>query len=72
MKSVGIDIGGSSVKVAEIEFRNRRYVLTNYVEHPLNLNPGHDVSLEVLEFLRDLVSRYDVQQTKFVMGLPTR
>jgi general secretion pathway protein L len=69
MKSVGIDIGASSIKVVEVFSSNKGVQVTQFTEHPLNTNPAFDAEIEILEFLRGLSSTYDVASTRFVFGL---
>lgn len=68
MKSVGIDIGSSSIKVVEIQTGTKGLQVTRFQEHSLGNNPAHDTSLEVIEFLRQLSSTYD-QSVRIVFGL---
>lgn len=69
LKSVGIDIGSTSVKVMEITSTNKGLVLTRFIEHPLSTNPTHDPELDVLEFLRQLSNEYDHSSTVFSVAL---
>ncbi|WII71936.1 pilus assembly protein PilM [Bdellovibrio sp. 22V] len=69
MKSLGIDIGSSSIKLVEVQSTSKGFQVTQFVEHPLNVAPGHDQELEIIEFLRDFTSHYDPNQTRFIMGL---
>jgi general secretion pathway protein L len=69
MKSVGIDIGSASIKVAEVSQTNRGLLITNYHEHILGQNPAFDSSLEVIEFLRSISSQYNTEQWKIVVGI---
>ncbi len=69
MKTVGIDIGSHQIKVVEITSTARSFHITNY--HVLQLKYGgpQDLDLEVIDFLRGLVSKMDLEQTQFVLGL---
>ncbi|MFS4460285.1 pilus assembly protein PilM [Bdellovibrio sp. HCB2-146] len=69
MKSLGIDIGSSSIKVVEVQSTSKGFQVFQYIEHPLSVMPGHDQELEIIEFLRELTGKYDPSQTRFVMGL---
>ncbi len=69
MKSVGIDIGTSSIKVVEVTANNKGVQVSQFTEHPLNTNPGFDPEIEILEFLRGLASTYDQAATKFTFCL---
>jgi len=69
LKSVGIDIGTSSIKVVEVTSSNKGIQVTQFTEHPLNANPAFDPEIEILEFLRGLASTYDHATTRFVFSL---
>ncbi|WP_374079655.1 pilus assembly protein PilM [Bdellovibrio bacteriovorus] len=69
MKSLGIDIGSSSIKIVEVQSTSKGFQVSQFVEHPLNIAPGADQELEVIEFLRNFVSHYDPNQTRFILGL---
>lgn len=68
MKSVGIDIGSSSIKIVEVASTNKGVQITQFIEHPLGQNPAHDPEVEILDFLRGLSSTYD-QSIRIVFGL---
>lgn len=69
MKSIGIDIGSNQVKVVEVTVTSRGFQITNY--HTLQIKKGgvQDIDLEVIDFLRGIVAKQDLSNTKFVMGL---
>ncbi len=69
MKSVGIDIGTSSIKVVEVNSTSKGVQVSRFTEHPLNANPAFDPEIEIIEFLRGLASTYDQANTRFVVGL---
>ncbi len=69
MKSIGIDIGTSQIKVVEIQTTSRGYVVNQYFIHQLSLNPNHDREIETIEFLRDLSSKYDPAETRYCVAL---
>ncbi|MEN0059014.1 MAG: pilus assembly protein PilM, partial [Bdellovibrio sp.] len=69
MKSLGIDIGSSSIKIVEVQSTSKGFQVSQQFEHPLNLAPGADQELEIIEFLRNFVSHYDPAQTRFILGL---
>lgn len=69
MKSVGIDIGTASIKVVEVNANSKGVQVSRFTEHPLNPNPAFDPEIEILEFLRGLISTYDQATTRFVVGL---
>lgn len=70
MKSLGIDIGSSSIKIVEVQSTSKGFQVTQCMEHPLGIAPGHDQELEILEYLRDFASLYDPAQTRFIFALP--
>ena len=69
MKSLGIDIGSSSIKVVEMQSTTKGFQVHQYYEHTLNTNPDADHELEIIEYLRDLTAQYDSSQTRFIIGL---
>lgn len=70
MKSVGIDIGASSIKVVEVTTNNKGNLkISQFTVHPLGANPAFDPEIEILEFLRELTKSYDPAQTRFVLAL---
>jgi general secretion pathway protein L len=69
MKSVGIDIGSSSIKVVEVISGAKGVSVSHFVEKPIGHNPAHDPELEIIEFLRELFVSYDPTSTKIVLGL---
>lgn len=69
MKSVGIDIGSSSIKVVELTTTAKEVSVSKFHLHQLGLNPAFDSELEILDYLRSLVASYDPATTKFVFGL---
>lgn len=69
MKSVGIDIGSSSIKVVEVSAGNKGLHISRFFEQPIGTNPGYDPAIEVIEYLRSLAQSYDPQNTRFVFGL---
>lgn len=69
MKSVGIDIGSSSIKVVEITSTNRGIQVSKYYEHLLGQNPAFDPELDIFEFVRQLTATYDPEKTKFILSI---
>ncbi len=69
MKCVGIDIGSYCVKVVEASSSSKGFQLVNYYIHPLTIKPNTDTHFEVIEFLRGLVSKFDLTQTQFIVGV---
>lgn len=69
MKSVGIDIGSSQVKVVEIQTSSKGFQVVNAFTRNLSKATGTDLELEVIEFLRELVANYDPASTKFCVAL---
>jgi general secretion pathway protein L len=69
MKSIGIDIGTFSVKVAEVENTRYDFNLINFFEFPLSQIAGTDHQLEIIEILRKVATNYDPAHTRYVIGL---
>lgn len=65
MKSVGIDIGSTHVRITEITSSNRGNVVTYHKQYKLSTNPTQDKDLEIIDFLRGEFSRYDKSSTQF-------
>ncbi len=69
MKSVGIDIGSASIKVAEVVQTNKGLVVSQFNEFTLGQNPGFDPSIEIIEYLRTVSAQYSSEPTRIVVGL---
>jgi len=69
MKSVGIDIGSSSIKVVEVLSTSKGFQVTQCFERPLGLNAAHDQEIEIIEFLREISALYDPAQTRYCLAL---
>lgn len=69
MRSLGIDIGSSSIKIVEVQNTAKGFQVSQFFEHALNIAPGTDQDLEIIEFLREFVTHYDHNQTRFILGL---
>lgn len=70
MKIVGIDVGSYSVNVVELAVQSRGFQILS--TKSLNIKPKNnptDVDLEVIEYLRVLVSAHDQANTQYVVGL---
>ena len=65
MRSVGIDIGSSSVKMVEVVQSNRGVSIQRFFEKTLNPQPGSDNEIQILETLKDIASQYDPDSTRF-------
>lgn len=69
MKSVGIDIGSSSIKVVEAVAGSKGIQVLSYREFPIGNNPSIDVDLEVLDILKGIALDNLSSKTRIVMGL---
>lgn len=69
MKSIGIDIGSSSLKIVQVQSTNKGVQVLSYAEHHLGLNPAHDPELEILELLQNLSLQIDPAQTKVTLAV---
>lgn len=77
MKCLGVDIGSSSIKIAEAESSGRSVVVTNVWEMPLSTDPGRDQTVEIIEKLRSFSSQYLASVSKqsdvrWVIGVPQK
>lgn len=69
MKSVGIDIGSSSIKIVEAQSSAKGLVVSRFIEKNLSPIPGTDPEIEILEFLRQVSQQYDPDSARFVIGV---
>lgn len=69
MKSVGIDIGSSQVKVVEVQTSSKGFQVVNAYIRNLSRATGTDLELEIIEFLRELMANYDPLATRFCVAL---
>lgn len=69
MRSVGIDIGSSSIKVVEMLTTSKGFQVTQCFERPLGVNQAHDQEIEIIEFLREISAKYDPAQTRYCFAL---
>lgn len=70
MKSIGVDIGSYSVKIAEVDSNRNNITLSNFAEFPLSMVPNADHQLEIIEILRRVAEQYDPSTTRFVVSVP--
>lgn len=70
MICLGVDIGRSSIKIAEVEHLNRGFVFKRFIELPLSNDPTKDKKIEVIDHLRNLSTQYGHDQVQYVLGLP--
>lgn len=71
MKSIGIDIGSHSIKVVELHSGSKGLNITAFFHHKFSISIQADHGIEAIEFLRELVSRYDESSTRFNIALRT-
>lgn len=71
MKSIGIDIGSHSIKVVELYSGSKGLSINALFTYRFKQSAQADHGLETIEFLRDLVSRYDETSTRFIIALRT-
>lgn len=69
MRSIGIDIGTLSIKIAEVEGSPRNFTLVDYLEVPFAPDLAQDHKVQIIETLRKISSHYDPQQVQFVMSV---
>ncbi len=72
MKSIGIDIGTYSIKVAEVNYNAKSFQLAGFKEYHLSLDPTIDKDIEILEILRQIYEQNKLtSDIIYVAGLPT-
>lgn len=73
MKILGVDIGSTSIKVAELETNAKGFALANFFEITIDTvaAPGEarDLQLDVIDALRKLAAQYDPKETRWVFGV---
>lgn len=69
MKSIGIDIGTSSIKIVEIQTTSKGFQVNQVFEHRFSPASKGDHELEIIEYLREFTSRFDPTQTRYILGL---
>jgi general secretion pathway protein L len=69
MRSVGIDIGSYSIKVAEVETHLKNVVIRRFFEQELSHTPGEDLRLQKIEILKSIAHEYDPSRYKIIVGL---
>jgi general secretion pathway protein L len=71
LKSIGIDIGSSSIKIAELEVSGKSLIVQKIQSYPLTSKTESDRELEIITTLKDAITFFDTdEKTKFVIGLP--
>lgn len=69
MKSLGIDIGSTAVRIAEVTGTSKGVSVTQFYEHKFSQKPGQDKDIEIIEFLRSTCAHYDKTTTLFNFAL---
>lgn len=69
MKSIGIDIGSSSIKVVEAVSGSKGVSVISAREFPIGNNPSIDVDLEILDILKGIAHENDPRKTRITMAL---
>lgn len=77
MKCLGVDIGSSSIKIAEIDTSGRSSTLNQVWELKLSADPMRDQTVEVIEQLRGFTSQYMMATAKpndvrWIIGVPQK
>lgn len=70
MRSIGIDIGRYSIKIAVVESHHGSYIVEDYFESRFSTDITHDPYIHTLEVLRRLAANYDPANTRFCLALP--
>lgn len=68
-KTIGVDIGSFSIKVAELEGQLKNTTVRDFYEIPLNHEPGQDNRLDKIEALKKVATSYDPAKYNIVVGL---
>ena len=68
MISIGIDIGSYSVKVARVEGSAKGFRVLSLDDYPLPTDPAKDITLDILEILRDIHTRYGNESIQYIVG----
>ena len=69
MKSIGIDIGSSSIKIAELSLSSKGVSIERLLERNLNSDPSHDSELDILEYLRAFGKEQDLSKLNLTLGI---
>ena len=69
LKTVGIDIGSYSIKVAEIESNLKSATVRDFYEIELTHELGQDLRLEKLEAIRRIANQYDPSTYRIIVGM---
>ena len=69
MRSVAIDIGSYSIKVAEVAATTRGYRIVDYSEISLSNDPSQDKRLLVVDALRKVATHYQGRNVRFVFSV---
>ena len=72
MICIGIDIGSSSIKIAEIESKNKEQSINRLEIFPLSTDPNKDTEIEILDIIRNIATQYDQTTTRFILGVDTK
>lgn len=70
MRTIGIDIGSYSIKVAEVEAATNGSIrLRDFFELELPHDPGGDQRFETVQLLKKIAFQYDLKNTKIAINL---
>lgn len=69
MKSIGIDIGAYSIKIAELTTTGKSVSIRSLTEIPLSSDPNSDNQINIIEALRNLAAQHDSHSTTFVLAI---
>lgn len=70
MRSIGIDIGSISIKIAEVTSTSQGFVLNDFLELPLSPDPGIDKRIEIIDHLRKISAHYGNTGVRYVFAVP--
>lgn len=69
MRTLGIDIGSFSIKVAELQTSSQGAILKDFFELELPHDLSEDLRFQTLEKLKKIISHYDPRKSRIVVGL---
>jgi general secretion pathway protein L len=70
LRSIGIDIGSYSIKIAEVEATSKSITLIDLFEVALDPDPSRDPRVQIVDVLRQVSERYPPSKFRYVFTLP--
>ncbi|MBT4760617.1 MAG: pilus assembly protein PilM [Bdellovibrionaceae bacterium] len=69
MKSIGIDIGSYSIKIAECLSQGQGGKLVHYEELKLSQDPNHDRAIEIIDLLKTYLRKFQQEPAHFIFSV---